>query len=415
MKPPRKPFRPGKRIGKFVTQPLCCGLAASLGATTGLAQIGFMDQGIPAGALSPRPGLHLGRFEFHGGIQTTVTYDDLVQITTNGPQSDLSWTLAPFVSAETRGPNDRYVRAYYRPGFLFFTDNTDLNSINHAANFDLRFPLNRLTLSLAENVAVASVVVRDIGNRATQMNFSTIGTADYEYSERTSFQGVLTYDHFGYQGEVEGAKNLGSSDQFGQQVWTDYHWGAKLSAGVGVAVSEVKVENGTSQTAEAPELRLYFNPSPDFSLRGAVGVQFRQFDSDQAGTVEPVLRLTSTYRPRPGTTLSLEAHRAEMASGLNSGQNFVDTGFTATINQVFLRRFSASLGGGYTMADYVATEAGVTADRTDSYYSVRTALNWNVRETVGLGLFFEHTGNNSDTQTFTYDHNVVGLQATWSF
>lgn len=387
------------------------------GLPTALAQNGTgFDNGLPSGVLSAaRPGLHLGRFDFHGGMQTTVSYDDLIQVTTNGAQSDVTWTISPFISAETAGPNDRTLRAFYRPGVLLFTDHSDLNTVNHAGNFELKFPFNRLTLGLAENVTVASMVVRDIGNRASQRSFSTVGTADYDFSDRTSFQGVLTYDRYDYEGEVKDGPPLRGSQQFGQQLWSDYHWSDRLSAGMGVSISELDVDGGSSQTSEGPEWRVNYTPTPQLSLRAAFGIQFRQFESGRSSTVEPVLRLNSTYQPRPGTSLTLEAHRAEMASGLNAGQNYVDTGFNFSINQVFLRRFAASLGGGYTMADYLTTETGGEIHRTDSYYSLRTSVNWNVADTVGLGLFYERTANDSNSGAFNFDHNIVGLQATWSF
>ncbi|MFO1497449.1 MAG: hypothetical protein U1G07_03460 [Verrucomicrobiota bacterium] len=62
------------------------------------------DNGLPSGVLSvARPGLHLGRFDFHGGMQTTVSYDDLIQVTTNGAQSDVTRTISPFIQRKRQG------------------------------------------------------------------------------------------------------------------------------------------------------------------------------------------------------------------------------------------------------------------------------------------------------------------------
>ncbi len=380
------------------------------------AQVGVFDQGMPGGVLDPRPGLNWGRLNFHGGITGTVAYDDLVEVDQNGdPNDDVTWVISPFASVETEGPNARSLRAYYRPGLRFFTDHSDLNTVDHSGVLDLRWPLNRLSLSLAQNVNVASVVVRDIANRAKQLTFGTIGSADYELSERTSLQLNLTYDRYGYSGQVSGARNLIDSQQFGQQVFADYHWTSKLSTGMGASFTQLDVEDAPFQMSEGPEWRVNYSPTPDLTVSANVGVQFRQFDSDRSGTVEPVMRIKSSYTPRPGTVLGLEAHRTEFASGLHAGQNFIETGFLGTVNQVLFSRLTGTLAAGYNFADYVATTQGVQANRTDSYYTVRSALDWNFTGNWSSGIFFEHTSNNSDQGGFDYDHNIVGLRAGWAF
>lgn len=395
---------------------LVCGVLAALATVSAWAQIGSLERGLPTGFLNPRPGLHLGRFEFHGGADALVAYDDLVQIETNGvAQSDVTSTFSPFISVETHGPNDRSLRAEYKPGLLFFAEHSEFNTVNHIGRVNVNWPLNRLSFGLAQTVNIASSVVRDIGNRAKQTTYGTLATAEYDMSERTSLEARFTYDLFDFEEEATASQSLFGSQQFGEQIWADYHWGAKLSAGMGATFTQLDVEDGTFQTSIGPEWRVQFTPNPKLTLRTAVGVQMRRFDSDQPDTVEPVLRLSASYQPRSGTILTLDARRTEMASGLHAGQNYVDTGFTASVAQVFLRRFTAMLGGSYTMADYVATERGVAADRTDSYYSLRASVYWNMIESVNLSVFYERTVNDSSGDAFNYDHNVAGLQATWSF
>lgn len=391
-------------------------VALTVAAATASAQVGVFDEGLPGGVLDPRPGLNWGRFNFHGGITGTVAYDDLVEADRNGDaEDDVTWVVSPFASVETEGPNARSIRAYYRPGLRFFTEHSDLNTVDHNGLLDLRWPLNRLSLSLAQNVDVSSVVIRDIANRARQLRFGTIGRADYELSDRTSLQLSLTYDRYGYSGEVSGAQNLIDSQQFGQQLFADYHWTSKISTGMGASFSQLDVEDAPLQTSEGPEWRVNYTPTANLTLSANVGVQFRQFDSDRSGTVEPVMRIKGSYSPRPGTVLGLEAHRAEFASGLQANQNFIETGVMGTVNQVLFRRFTGTLAAGYNFADYLATTEGVQAERSDSYYMVRTAIDWHITGNWSSGIFYEHTANSSDQGGFEYDHNIVGLRAGWSF
>src|SRR4051812_29835614 len=99
-------------------QAIFWGITVVLNAGAGQAQLFSVEQGIPAGLLSPSPGVHWGRFEFHGGSSATVTYDDNVTGSATATESDVVWTLAPFGSVRTEGPNGRTLMLAYRPSYL---------------------------------------------------------------------------------------------------------------------------------------------------------------------------------------------------------------------------------------------------------------------------------------------------------
>jgi hypothetical protein len=386
------------------------GCLAAFAGISCRAQFAPVTVGLPTGLLEPKPGLHWGRFDFHGGLSGTVGYDDFVTADTHGQEGDATISISPFGSVETSGPNERSLKMTYRPSYLMFVDHSDLNNLNHNGNFELRFPLNRLTLSLREDVSAASVIVRDIGDRAVQETFATIGTADYVLSHRTTLQANLTYYRYDY-----GGGDFVGSQQFGQQLFTDYHFSPRTAVGAGVSISEMEVKDAPTQIAEGPLVRFNYLATSQLSVSASAGVEFRQFGTSQPGTTEPVLSLNAAYTVRPQTVLTLDASRTEFASGLNAGQNFVQTTFTAGISQLFLKKFTAVLAAGYTSADYVATESGVNVQRNDNYYFVRGQLDWAVQRSWTVGFFYQYTANNSSNGSFSYNQNVVGLNAGWAF
>jgi hypothetical protein len=393
------PTPPG--FGPSLAAPGQAGLA-------GPARGGGFEQGLPASLLSPSQGLTLGRFRLHGGVTGSVAYDDNVQGQSTKSQSDVVWTVSPYGTLTTEGPNARSLLLSYRPSFMFYLDHSDLNSVNHFATFDVHWPLNRLTLGLSENVSAASMVVPDIGGRVMQRTFGTQGSANYEFSDRTSAQGVIRYDVWDYD------QPYISSRQWTEQLWLDYHLYDRLTVGAGLAISELAIDQAPSQLAEAPELRLNFTPNPRLKLSASAGLEFRQFDSRVPGTTEPVFRLGASYQLRPGTTFSLEGHRAEAASGLIPGANYVDTGFSAGVSEVLFSKWLLTFGGGYNTADYAAAQAGVNTQRSDSYYFLRAALGYSFIQGWGVGLFYERLANDSNSQ-FGFQQNIIGLQASWSF
>lgn len=371
-------------------------------------QIRF-DQGLSANVLQPRPGLHLGRFDFHGGMFATAAYDDLVQRdASGGGEDDFAWTASPFLTARTEGPNSRTLQLSYQPSFVFYTKHSDLNSINHSGSFSLIFPFNRLKLSLWANVGVASVIVRDIGDRATQQSYSVTGSADYELSDKTTLQGSVTYGRSDFGGQFI------SSDQFTEQVFADYHFSDRLSTGVGVMATQFQVEDAPGQTSEGPQVRMEYKPNAQLKLSASFGVTMQQFEESSTAIAE-TFSVGAAYQMRPGTMLTLDATRSEQPSGVDAGQNYTATSLTATVNQTLPHRMVLNLSGGYTQAEYYATQEGIATSRLDNYFFIRSDLTYSLSTAWNFGLFVEHDSNTSSGGNFGYDHNIAGLRAGWSF
>jgi hypothetical protein len=297
----------------------------------------------------------------------------------------------------------------YRPSFVFYTDHSDLNSVNHNGTILVNWPLNRLSLSFEGNAFVAPVIVRDIGNRATETSYSMTATADYELSHLTFLEAGVGYSFTDY-----GAQYI-NSQTWNEQLLLNYRFTPKLTLGAGVSLYQRSVENGPGQMSEGPLVRLSYVPTPRLTLTLGVGVQFQQFESGEGDTVTPTFLLSSSYQVRTGMNLTLDAHRSEVPSGVFIGQNYSETSFTASISQVLPHRITARLGGGYTLAEYYATQAGVQTHRTDGYYFFNTDLNYALTDAWSLGLYFQHSANSSNGNTYNYDHNIVGLRAGWSF
>lgn len=368
----------------------------------------FSREGLPSGVINPNPGIHLGRFDLHGGFDTSVAYDDMVENTIDGTESDVTLTFSPRASIETDGPNARNLKVTYRPSYLAFIDHSRLNNLNHFGTVDIKWPLNRLTLSLQENVSVASVVVRDISDRAEQARYLTEATADYEISHRSSLNGVFDYERSDYGG------NFINYQQFTEQLRLDYHFGDRLTVGGGFSATQVVVDQGPGQSSEGPLVRATLTLNPEFSVTAQVGIQWLHFDSGAPVSLAETFNVTGLYQVRPGTSISLNARRAEQPSALLLGQNYTDTGFSLDLNQVLSRRLGLTFIGGYTQADYYATDVGVVTQRSDSYYFVRLTLNWAVTDKWTTGVFVDRSSNQS-SGSFSYDHNVAGVQASWTF
>ena len=368
-----------------------------------------VEQGLPPSFLSPNPGLHWGRWDFHAGASVSGTYDDNINGSSTDAQDDFIWTFSPFGTARTEGPNGRSLAVTYRPSYLVYMDHSGDNALNHYGDLQINFPLNRLTLNLVQNAAVSSMVVRDIANRATQMTFGTSLNATYELGYKTSLQGQFGYTRLDYS---EG--DYFASQQFSEQLWADYHFRDNLSAGVGAGISQTIISQQPTQIGVAPQFRASWLPLPKLTIEGSVGFEFRDYGTGASTAGDPIMRISARYQFRPESYTFIEAHRAQQASALLYAENYVETGFSAGVTHRLMDRFNVTLEGGYSNADYRSTQTGTSAGRTDNYYFVRTSADTMIAQRWGTGIFYERRSNSS-SNVYSYDENMVGLRVSWGF
>jgi hypothetical protein len=387
---------------------LCC-VGSFFSCQRVAAQTSLISSGLPSGLLNPNPAVHLGPFDFHGGVNGEGAYDDLATIGPSGPESDFYWSLSPWGSIQAEGANSRIVRAYYQPSFVFYTEHSDLNSINHAGNFSVIWPFNRLTLSLNENVSVGTYIVRDIAERATASTYTTQGQADYQLSDRTKLSSSIAWSLADFGNQYVG------SQAFTEQVFATYQFKPTLSGSLGISVYQFEIENAPSQIGEGPFLSVNFSPNPRLSLNATAGVSLQQFGGGVPNAIAESFTINANYQVQPRTRISFQAQRLEAPSSVSTGVNYTDTQFGVTLEQRLPHRLVGTLTLGYTLAEYYAVQTNVSTSRTDTFYSIRTDLTLPLTARWAIGWFYEHDGNMSTLSTFQYDRNTTGLNASWFF
>jgi hypothetical protein len=429
------------------------GAATVLAGAHCSAQDIFYSEGLPTGVLGERPGLTLGRWNFHGGVDASALYNDNVRLRAAEPVDDFIFSISPHVRTRTEGPHGRTFSLMYRPSFIFFLDDNDRDSINHAANGSLQWPMNRLTLGLAQSVSIGTyglsetmslrsfrpaqaglrlrqspapradlvesefeenLEARDVGDRLTRRSYTTRLSADYELGHRTSLSG-----NFGYsRSDRSGA--LFSSQRWTQELWLDYSATERTTVGAGVRIGQSEVRNSGLQVYERPSLRLNYTVTDRLGISAFAGAEWRQFEGGSSGP-QLVFGLGSAYKLRESTTLGLNASRSERSSARLGGQNYVQTVVSAGLAQALPYRLSASINGGYLTAEYRAVGAGVVASREDEGYFAGASLNWAFTEQWRFGAFYRHFTNTSESRlgqlgrSFSFDQNAVGINASWVY
>ncbi len=367
----------------------------------------------------------LGAFEInpHAGLSTI--FDSNIGLRRTNRENDLITVFSPgfdIFKARAEDQSMSSLRLTYNPAFVFFARHDTNNSLDHLARFNAGLRTAKLTLGLNQEFETSAGGVVDVGSRVDQTYYRTGVRADYDYSEKTSFQISGTHRITDYESLI------------GSREWTadgavQYQISAKVALGLGVTVGQLitdeaprnnpgiivtgKSRDGNTQTYVTPSLRASYRTTEKTDISVSVGAEYRIFEAAESGW-GPVFSLSGRYTPWLGTTFTIEGHRREQNSAVITGQNYVTTGFAVGVQHLFLERWRAHARYSFDSADYQAAARGVRGTRQDDYFLLRYGADLILATSWSVGVFHQYR-ENSSTSGYSFDGHLVGLQTVWSY
>lgn len=360
-------------------------------------------------AFSDRP-LHYGPLDVHYNFLGSVVYDDNIYIQKD-KVDDVIWTLAPGVMigmGDYTQKQDSLLTVDYSPSFIFFTDETDNDAIDHDAWLRSRLLTGPWTFDLRQGYQKYSGSVVDVGDRVDRQIFSTFASVGYELSPKTSFEAT------GWQ-SINDYDRLADYNEWVAGLWADYKLSDLVKVGLGGNFGWVDVQYSQNQTYQRPLPRVAYKVTELVELNASAGIEFRQFQGDQDDRLEGVFSLGATYRPLENTSFTLEGYRHPQTSVSLTNQNYVITGVRAGVRQVLFEKYSLGVAGGFERADYQATSVGVSAPRDDDYFYVRCTAEARFVDWLSAGVFYQYRKDDSSVDLYSFDNHQVGLHLLFRF
>lgn len=355
--------------------------------------------------------LHYGPFDVFPQIRAGMTYDDNIYIRPTGKQSDVIWTLSPGVvlgAGDYSQKEENFAIIEYDPAFILFTRRGRNNAIDHDAKLDLQWHPANWTIGLQQGFQAYSGSVVDVGNRVDRKIYTTGLQVKYEISPKTSAELVGSQS-------INNYNSFNSFQEWTAGGWLDYWITPKIRLGAGVTAGFVDIQNSVNQTYQQGLLRASYSMTEKVGVRASAGVEVREFQGGYNSKLNGVFSLGATYRPLESTQVLLDTYRRNQASVVLQDQSYTTTGLSATLQQTFLEKYTASLSGGYDHLKYFATSATAAANRADNYYFVRVGVDWNATEKFTVGTFYQYRKNTSSTPNFRFSNNQMGLNASYQF
>lgn len=388
------------------------------------------------GESAAQASLRLAGVDLFPRAAVNVMYDDNLLIAPTNPLSDVEWTIIPGITAtagdlslylpgtvtlvqvrdllnysllDDSSRPQRYLGVEYAPAVNFFTEHSEYNNVDQFAGLSAGYAFARLALGLEQDFAHMTVKNNEVGDRVTMSVFDTRLRLRYGLTDRSYAEVTGQFHALGYPDEIyEGYQEFRNED------WYNRLAGARLEVGLGAAFGFVFPESSPDQSYQRLLLRGTYVVSGKVYLRGTTGIEFRHYDSGQAGTINPVFNLSATYQPRVATTFTLEGYRQETPA-FSGDYNYVALGFTLSARQQLLGRMSAALAAGYESVDYVRLTSGISNDRADDYYLIRASLQYDFNRHLSSTLFWIYRQDASNIDRYSYVDNMIGVRANWYY
>jgi hypothetical protein len=337
-----------------------------------------------------------------------ATYDDNITLTTTNKLSDWIWTVTPRLAAVADNTMDGYgtlLTIDYSPSFLFFTQHSDNDTIDHHASLAGSWVMSKLSLGLRQRFDQTTAGSIEVGERLRQRQYNTELTTRYKLGEKTSIE-------LNPRLTISETENLIGYTEWAADAFLNRQLTSKIIGSFGGSGGYIDTDGSPIQTYERALARLTYALTGKVELNATGGVEWRDYHNGSS-TVIPVFGLGAAYHPFEGTTITLEGHRRDEISGLLTNQDYTATTVALGLRQRVMDRLHVSFTGSYENRDYHATNTGVATPRRDDFYLLRSEVELSLVRHFTVNVFYQYERDDSSDSTRRFADNQVGVQGTW--
>ena len=354
------------------------------------------------------PSWRVGPFNLRPELSAGTTYDDNISLNaTNTP--DWIWTITPRLAAVADNTMDGYgtlLTIDYSPSFLFFTQHSDNDTVDHHASLDGSWVMSKLSLGLRQRFDQTTSGLVEVGERLRQRQYNTELTSRYKLGEKTSIE-------LNPRLTISETENLIGYTEWGVDAFLNRQLTSKIVGSFGGSGGYVDATDGSPiQTYERALARLTYALTGKVELNATGGVEWRDFHN-QSSTTIPVFGVGAAYHPFEGTTITLEGHRRDEISGLLTNQDYTATTVALGIRQRVMDRLHVSFTGSYENRDYHAANSAVPSPRRDDFYLLRGEVELSLVRHLTMSVFYQYEADDSSDSTRRFADNQVGVKGTW--
>ena len=298
----------------------------------------------------------------------------------------------------------------YTLGLVFYSSPLFSSEFNNSISLSGQTVYNAWTFGLLQTVVLTSTPKVVTAEQTDEQIYATTLTGHHENSQHISEDVELNQTIQNVAGGFEDTRTWSTMN------WLNYQPQSHFNMGIGPGLGYVHAIFGPDSVYVQGQARVNWKATSKLSFQLSGGVQETFFLGGQgAGNIfSPVYGGTIQYQPFANTGISLFANR-QISPSYFVGQYAENTIFGCSLNQRFLGQFYVNLDGSYNDQKYVASQIGVSADRTDHFYSFSARLSHSFLQRGNVAIFYQYNTDKSTVADYNYSSNQYGVEVSYSF
>ncbi len=382
-----------------------------------------------ASATPPTDRPHLGPVQLALGVYAGVSYDDNINGSQTGAQSDVITREGTSLGFNWPATDRSAVQLGTSVGYLHYLKNTANNGLEITPNSALTYALSvdDVIFTFYDQFSYS----RQVRTEAALANVATLPQFGNTAGARTEWDpGKWTLQAgYGHAVSLSDSANSylnSSSDYFlGRAGWRFAEGTqAGLEASGGWTDYQVSTQGNNYNYSVGGYVEWQLRPSLHLSLRG--GPSIYTFESPGSAGGSSTLNsyyvsLGASHQLTDYISQSLQINRSVQA-GLNQGSDYIEqlaASYSATWQ--LTGRISAGVSGSYAegqqpfISGYLFGIFPIQTTEKFHQYSGAMSLSWQFTDHLGANLGYNHTWRDSDLSARNYSDNSMSFQFNYTF
>ena len=369
-------------------------------------------------------GLQLGPFRVLPSLGLSIEYDDNILLTPEDEIDDFIFHIIPGVVLEL--PSRKYaIRLGYQADVLRYFDNTDLDTVHHAALADARVNFNfGLGLRLTDRFLVtddfAGFPVPELTERVERLENTLDAGMDYTVRERYTLDVNYRWFMVDYQDQDFDQFDRDDHNISGTLFYRLFSKTSILGEGGYTMVRYDQPASALDRDSDA--WRFLVGVKGDITAKTTalikIGWEWKDYENRAREDWDGIIAEANVvWKYREPSEVRLFGGRANVESTFEGVNYYVSTYGGAEVRHFLSERWILrvrGLGGENQYPEDVLLGVD-SADRTDTFFEAGISLKYQMRRWLAFELGYNYLVNNSNFNEFDYTDNRVTASVLFSY
>jgi len=349
----------------------------------------------------------------HFSITGGVRYDNNIYLQDSNEEDDLIISVSPTLSIAS-GIEGLALNTFsfsYTPSFIFFTDHSDQNTIDHRASFRFSKQLPKSKISFVLDYTDTNGTDRFVSGQVARTRWNASLDYNYLMTGKTRLDLTATTD-------IDLFKTSGLHDRrnYGIRGSVLYQMTGKTSIGPSFRYTYTDISGSNNQDAYELGLKGEYLATGKTTLTGTMGYNVRSFEGSNAASNQNDIAwsIGARYAATAKTSLRALFYREPRISYNFRDAGYMATGLSLQANYSLTPRVNLYGVISYENDSYYRTsDTGVNFDH--DYFSSTVGANYQMANGFTVGGNMTWRSNFSDSSINEYDDFSCGLNVSYNF